>query len=63
MKRLIGRTIDELEVKRDLKHLPFMVKGENGAPVISVTYEDKIRKFVCGICQLLPFRPFILSSQ
>ena len=47
VKRLIGCTMEE--VKRDLKHLPFTVKEKNGAPVISVTYENKIREFVCSI--------------
>ena len=61
VKRLIGRTIQE--VKRDLKHLPFMVEEKHGAPIIIVEYEDQICEFVCSICQLLSFRPFILSSQ
>ena len=60
-KRLIGRTIEE--IKRDLKHLPFMVKEKNGAPMISVSYEGEIREFVCSICQLLSFRPCNVSSQ
>ena len=53
-KRLIGRTMEELEVERDLKHLPFIVVEKNGVPMISVIYEDKnkIREFVCSICQL-----------
>ena len=62
-KRLIGRTVEELEVKRDLKHLPFTVEEKNGVPMISVLYNDKIREFVCSIRQLLSFWPFILSSQ
>jgi molecular chaperone DnaK (HSP70) len=61
VKRLIGRTIEE--VKRDFKHLPFKVEERNGAPMIIVEYKDEIREFVCSICQLLSFRPFILSSQ
>jgi hypothetical protein len=49
-KLLIGHTFNELKVKRDLHHLPFMVKEKNGAPVICVTYEGEIREFVCSIC-------------
>ncbi|KAF8813684.1 heat shock protein 70 [Phlegmacium glaucopus] len=44
-KRLIGRKMEEPEVKRDLKHLPFMVKEKNGAPMISVKYKDEMRDF------------------
>jgi hypothetical protein len=49
-KLLIGHTFDEQKVKRDLRHLPFVVKEKNGAPVISVTYEGEIREFVGSIC-------------
>ena len=59
-KRLIGRTMKE--VKRDLKHLPFMVKEKNGAPMISVEYKDEIQEFVCSNCQLLSFQPFTLLN-
>lgn len=53
-KRLIGRKMEELEVKRDLKHLPFMVKEKHGAPMISVEYKDEMREFVCNyfFCKL-----------
>lgn len=51
VKRLIGRTIEE--VKRDLKHLPFMVESRNGAPMISVMYKGEIREFVRSISQYL----------
>jgi heat shock protein 5 len=49
-KLLLDHTFDELKVKRDLRHLPFVVKEKNGAPVISVPYEGKIREFVGSIC-------------
>ena len=41
--------MQEPEVKRDLKYLPFMVKKNNGAPMISVKYKDEMRGFVCSI--------------
>ncbi|KDR75329.1 hypothetical protein GALMADRAFT_70123 [Galerina marginata CBS 339.88] len=44
-KRLIGRTMDEPEVKNDLKHLPFTVKNKNNQPAISVRYKDEMRDF------------------
>jgi molecular chaperone DnaK (HSP70) len=45
-KRLIGRKMDEDSIKRDLKHMPFTVKGKNNAPIISVKYKDETREFV-----------------
>lgn len=47
-KRLIGRKMDEPEVKRDLKHLPFTVKGKNNRPMINVKYSGENREFVSG---------------
>jgi heat shock protein 5 len=44
-KRLIGRKMDEDSIKRDLKHMPFTVKGKNNAPIISVKYKDETREF------------------
>lgn len=41
VKYLIGRAMEEPEIKRDLKYLPFMVKENNGAPMISVKYKDE----------------------
>jgi endoplasmic reticulum chaperone BiP len=61
VKRLIGRTIEE--IKRDLKHLPFMVEEKNGVPMIIVEDKGEIREFVCSISQFLLFRLFILSSR
>jgi len=45
-KRLIGRKMEEKEVKKDLKHLPFAVKDKNGHPSISVKYKGEQREFV-----------------
>jgi heat shock protein 5 len=44
-KRLIGRKMDEDSIKRDLKHMPFTVKGKNNAPIINVKYKDETREF------------------
>ena len=45
-KRLIGRTMTEPSVQRDLNHLPYTVKDKNNSPVISVRYKDEVREFV-----------------
>ena len=45
-KRLIGRTMTEPSVQRDLNHLPYTVKDKNNIPVISVRYKDEVREFV-----------------
>ena len=45
-KRLIGRTMMEPSVQRDLNHLPYTVKDKNNSPVISVRYKDEVREFV-----------------
>lgn len=45
-KRLIGRKMDEAGVKRDLKHMPFLVKEKNNSPIINVKYKDETREFV-----------------
>ncbi|KAH7882172.1 heat shock protein 70 family [Phlebopus sp. FC_14] len=44
-KRLIGRKMDEQEVKRDIKHWPFSVVENSGKPVISVGYKGETREF------------------
>ena len=38
--------MDEPEVKRDLKHLPFTVKSKNNRPMINVKYSGENREFV-----------------
>lgn len=36
-KRLLGKTFDDAEVQRDMKHWPFkVVKGNKGKPVVEV---------------------------
>ncbi|TDL27150.1 heat shock protein 70 [Rickenella mellea] len=44
-KRLIGRKVDDPEVKRDQKHWPFKVKAKGGKPVIAVKHRGEIRDF------------------
>ncbi|KAG7087523.1 hypothetical protein E1B28_013482 [Marasmius oreades] len=44
-KRLIGRKMDDPDIKRDMKHWPFAVKEKGGKPVISVDYKGDKRDF------------------
>ncbi|EKM76243.1 hypothetical protein AGABI1DRAFT_115984 [Agaricus bisporus var. burnettii JB137-S8] len=44
-KRLIGRKMNEPEVKRDMKHWPFKVTEKNGKPSISVEHKGEERHF------------------
>ncbi|OZJ06291.1 Heat shock 70 kDa protein 2 [Bifiguratus adelaidae] len=44
-KRLIGRRFDDPEVKSDMKHWPFTVIEEEGAPYIQVEYQGETKKF------------------
>ena len=45
-KRLIGRKINDSKVQQDIKHWPFVVKGDdNDKPVIEVTYKDEIKTY------------------
>ncbi|KIN95578.1 hypothetical protein M404DRAFT_153608, partial [Pisolithus tinctorius Marx 270] len=44
-KRLIGRKMDENEVKRDMKHWPFTVADKGGKPSIQVSYKGEMRDF------------------
>lgn len=45
-KRLIGRKMDDKDMKRDLKHWPFKVQEKNGKPAITVSYKGEERDFV-----------------
>ena len=45
-KRLIGRKVNDPEVKRDMRHWPFKIKAKGDKPMISVTYKDEQREFV-----------------
>lgn len=45
-KRLIGRKLDDPDLKRDIKHWPFKVTEKNSKPAISVKYKGELRDFV-----------------
>jgi heat shock protein 5 len=45
-KRLIGRNMDDQNMKQDIKHWPFQVKEKNGKPSITVQYQGESRDFV-----------------
>ena len=45
-KRMIGRKMDDQDLKRDMKHWPFRVHGKNGKPSINVKYRGEDRDFV-----------------
>lgn len=49
-KRLIGRKVDDADLKRDIKHWPFKVSEKNGKPAISVKHKGELRDFVCTLC-------------
>ncbi|KAJ7502823.1 heat shock protein 70 family [Mycena galericulata] len=44
-KRMIGRNMDDQNMKRDIKHWPFQVKEKNGKPSITVQYQGENRDF------------------
>ncbi|THH07204.1 hypothetical protein EW145_g3548 [Phellinidium pouzarii] len=44
-KRLIGRKFDDPDVKRDMRHWPFSVKGKGGKPVIQIKHKGGEREF------------------
>ncbi|TFY70810.1 hypothetical protein EVG20_g2191 [Dentipellis fragilis] len=44
-KRLIGRKMNEPDIKRDMKHWPFKVTDKGGKPSIQVQYKSETRDF------------------
>jgi len=48
-KRLIGRKMDEADLKKDMKHWPFKVLDKGGKPSISVGFKGEDREFVSYI--------------
>lgn len=44
-KRLIGRKMDDPEIKRDMKHWPFKVTAKNGKPAVVVEHKGEDRAF------------------
>jgi len=45
-KRMIGRTYDDKDVQRDLKHFPFKIVNKGGKPMISVNNRGELKDFV-----------------
>ena len=52
-KRLIGRKMDEADIKKDMKHWPFGVVDRGGKPSISVGFKGEKREFVSPVLGLL----------
>jgi heat shock protein 5 len=48
-KRLIGRKMDEADLKKDMRHWPFKVLDKGGKPSISVGFKGEDREFVSCI--------------
>jgi heat shock protein 5 len=44
-KRLIGRKVDDPEVKKDMKHWPFKIIEKNGRPHIQVQHKGELKAF------------------
>jgi hypothetical protein len=57
-KRLMGRKMDDRDIKRDMKHWPFKVQEKNGKPAITVQYKGEPRDFVRS-----PPLVFLLSTD
>jgi molecular chaperone DnaK (HSP70) len=45
-KRLIGRRMDDEDIKKDMKHWPFKVTDKSGKPYITVKHKGLDRDFV-----------------
>jgi len=45
VKRLVGRTIDDKNVQRDMKLLPYKIVGKDGRPFIEVEIQGKKKQF------------------
>lgn len=54
-KRLIGRKLDDPDVKRDLKHWPFKVREKSGKPSVAVQYKGQEREFVSTLAHTHDF--------
>jgi molecular chaperone DnaK (HSP70) len=48
-KRLIGRKIDDTEIKKYMKHWPFGVVEKSGRPHIKVQHKGGPKEFVCRV--------------
>lgn len=62
-KRLIGRKVDDPEVKRDQKHWPFSIVSKNDKPAIQVKYRGETRDFVRRVCFHVDWRLNIFCSH
>ena len=47
-KRLIGRTFDDNDVQKDVKHWPFKLVNKNNKPMIQVNHRGDLKDFVSG---------------
>ena len=45
-KRLIGRKVDDPEIKKDMKHWPFKIVEKNSRPHIRVNHKGGNKDFV-----------------
>lgn len=45
-KRLIGRTFDDNDVQKDIKHWPFKLVNKGGKPMIQVDHRGDMKDFV-----------------
>ena len=45
-KRLIGRTFDDNDVQKDVKHWPFKLVNKGGKPMIQVEHRGDLKDFV-----------------
>ncbi|KAG2073005.1 hypothetical protein BDR04DRAFT_1141383 [Suillus decipiens] len=48
---LIGRMMDDLELKCDIKHFPFNIVDKGGRPAISIGYKGDTHQFVSQTCK------------
>lgn len=49
MRYFLGRTMDNLELKRDIKHFPFNIVDKGSTPAISIGYKGDMHQFVSQI--------------
>lgn len=50
-KRLIGRTYDDSDVKKDMTHWPFKIVNKGGKPMIQVDHRGDLKDFVSVMSQ------------
>lgn len=52
-KRLIGRSMDDSDLKKDIKHWPFKIVNKGGKPMVQVNHRGELRDFVSGFERML----------